>query len=198
LRSGDLNRRCKCFREVLAHIETHKKVLDLNELCKRRAGERLDAFAYTYEGNFNVQAEFGPGNRKWGGITIREAALERGGEVVISKELLVDPGRAENAFEEKGPNNGMLTSAICVITSSCESMGISLSCSYKYFSDMGGSWDERAKEYDIHPHSGNHRFFEGEAPYWFKSMIFVTGVRGNLIMGTPLFLVLGVDPTVRV
>jgi len=45
---------------------------------------------------------------------------------------------------------------------------------------------------------GYHRFFEGEAPYWFKSMIFVTGVRGNVIMGTPLFLVLGADPTVRV
>jgi len=52
------------LREVLAHIETHKKILDLNELCKKRAGERLDAFAYTYEGNFNVQAEFGPRKRK--------------------------------------------------------------------------------------------------------------------------------------
>jgi hypothetical protein len=186
------------LREVLAYIETHKKVLDLNELCKRRAGTGLDAFAYNYEGNFNVQAEFGPRNRELGGINIHKAAIERDGEVVISKEFLIDPGREENAFEEKGPNNGKLTSSICIITSSCEDAKISLSCSYKYFTDMGGSWDEETKEVNIYPHSGNHQFFEGETPYWFKSMIFVTGVRGNLVMGTPLFLILGTDPTVQI
>jgi hypothetical protein len=118
-------------------------------------------------------------------------------EIIISKALLVQPAREENALKESSPNNGSLVSDMCVVTSELAEYTLSLACSFKYFSDMGGSWDERAREWHVHPHSGNYHFFNGDCDAWFDSLIFINGMRGKTIMGTPLFLVYATNPSLR-
>jgi hypothetical protein len=186
---------------VLEHIKQHERVLDLGSLCRRKQGVALNAFAYSYSGSFSTLAELGRSRRSGysGGLHIPGRALEKAGnEIIISRDLLIHPAREENAFEEIGPNNGHLVSNMCIITSIIEEYTLSLACSYKYFSDMGGSWDEEEKEWSVRPHSGNHHFFEGETDAWFDTLLFITGMRGKTIMGTPLFLVSGVDPELRI
>ena len=156
----------------------------------------LNAFAYTYSGEFFALASMG---RKSGGIYISDKSLNHGpDEIVISKELLVQPGRKENALVEIGPNMGALVSNMAIINSSAGEFTISLACSLKYFSDMGGHWDEKDKEWSVTPHSGNHHFFSGESSMWATALIFITGVRGKTIMGTPLFLIHESNPNLTI
>jgi hypothetical protein len=56
----------------------------------------------------------------------------------------------------------------------------------------------QADEWDVHPHSGNYHFFKGETEGFFDSLIFVNGIRGTTIMGTPLFLAGAIDPAWRI
>ena len=157
----------------------------------------LDAFCYSYSGKFFALGQVGR-EKSDRGINIPQAALARiEDEIVISKSLLILPGREENSLKEAGPNKANLVSDIAIINSEVGGYALSLACSYKYFSDMGGSWDEREKEWSVYPHSGNFHFFTGQCDAWFDSLIFVTGIRGTTIMGTPLFLVHSVDPSLR-
>jgi hypothetical protein len=184
--------------DVMLHIEENERVLDLVQLCANQADVSLDAFAYTYSGRFFALGEMGR-EEKRGGITIPEGALARiGDEIVISKSLLVKPARDENAFAETSPNRGALVSNMCMLVSCVGPYTLNLACSMKYFGDMGGSWDERDKEWDVHPHSGNWHFFKGDTDAWFDALLFINGVRGKTIMGTPLCLAHGNDPDTRI
>ena len=181
------------LKAVVAYIEGNEKILDLGELCRRRDGVRLDAFVYTYAGRFFALGKVARG--EFGGIHISNEALERApDDIVLSKELLLQPARQENALVERGPNNGALVSNMALLTSIAGDFTVSLACSLKYFADMGGRWDERDREWEVVPHSGNYQFFGGGADAWFEAMVFVTGMRDRTIMGTPLFLVHGADP----
>lgn len=178
---------------VLEHIENHEKVMDLAKLCKDKAGVILDAFCYAYRGKFYNLGDIG--RDRDSGIHISGVALQRSGDdIVLSKSLLIEPARTENAIREVGPNKSNVVSNMCIICSEVEEYTLRLACSYKFFSDMGGSWHEREGEWSVHPHSGNHHFFAGEVDAWFETLVFVNGIRGNTILGTPLFLVHSVDP----
>jgi hypothetical protein len=182
------------LRSVLNHIGRYEKVLDLPKLCRDKAGVSMDAFCYTYRGVFYVLGDFGRNAND--GLHIPGAALARSGdEIVISKSLLLEPGRQENSFREVGPNRGQLVSDMCIVCSEVEGFTLRLACSYKYFSEMGGSWHEHDHEWDVHPHSGNHHFFNGEVDTWLDAVVFVNGIRGKTILGTPLFLVYSPNPT---
>lgn len=184
------------LQTVLQHIHQHEKVLDLNELCRNRAGVALDAFAYTYTGEFFALANLA---RESGGIHINESALKHGPEeIVLSRDLLLQPARQENALSEVGPNNGALVSDMVVMNSFVGEYILSLACSLKYFSDMGGSWDEHDKEWSVTPHSGNYHFFNGDTGLYVTTLVFVTGMRGKTIMGTPLFLVHESNPRLTI
>lgn len=184
------------LQTVLQHIYRHEKVLDLNELCRNRAGVSLDAFAYTYTGEFFALANLG---RRSGGIYISDSSLEHGPEeIVISKDLLLKPARQENSLAETGPNKGALVSDMALVNSFVGEFIISLACSLKYFADMGGSWDDRKNEWVVTPHSGNHHFFSGETGMWATTLLFVTGMRGNTIMGTPLFIAQESNPRLTI
>ena len=173
---------------VMDHIETNERVLDLEELCTKRAGVALDAFAYSYGGRFFSLATFGRDHHR--GIQISTRSLENASDdIIISKSLLLEPGRAENALPETGPNQGKLVSDMCIITTRIGDFDLNLACSFKYFTDMGGSWGEQEKEWTVAPHSGNYHFFRGDTSMWFDTLIFITGLRGTTIMGTPLFLI---------
>jgi hypothetical protein len=183
--------------KVIEHIEAREKVLDLTKLCKKKEGVRLDAFCYSYSGKFFALGEIGR-EKSDRGISISQASLARiEDDIVISKSLLVLPGREENSLKEIGPNKSKLVSDIAIITSATGEYTISLACSFKYFSDMGGSWDEREKEWRVYPHSGNYHFFARQLDAWFEALVFLTVIRGNAIMGTPLFLAHSVDPSLR-
>jgi hypothetical protein len=183
--------------KIVDYIEANEKVLDLARLCERGEGVALNAFCYSYSGKFFALGQVGRETSHYG-ITISQDALNRAGdEIVISKSLLVLPGRQENALKESSPNNGSLVSDLCIVTSEVSDYTLSLACSFKYFSDMGGNWDEGNREWRVHPHSGNYHFFEGHCDAWFDSLIFINGIRGKTIMGTPLFLVYEADPSLR-
>lgn len=180
------------LRAVMSHIQKHERVLDLGAMCREEAGVPLDAFAYTYTGEFFSLASVG---RRSGGIHISGKALRHSpDEIVLSRQHLIEPAHRENALAEVGPNESSLVSDMALINSAAGKYTISLACSLKYFSDMGGSWNEEKAEWDVHPHSGNHHFFSGESSMWATALLFVTGVRGTTIMGTPLFLALASNP----
>jgi hypothetical protein len=180
------------LQAVVSHIHRHERVLDLAKICREEAGTALDAFAYIYSGEFFSLGSLG---RDSGGIYISGDSLGRGpDEIVLSKQLLIQPGRQENALKETGPNNGALVSDIAIIHSFVGNYTISLACSLKYFADMGGSWDDQKREWDVQPHSGNHHFFSGESGMFATALIFITGVRDRTIMGTPLFLAHASNP----
>ena len=87
---------------------------------------------------------------------------------------------------------------MCIITSELSNYTLSLACSLKYFSDMGGSWRESEREWDVYPHSGNHHFFSGQCDALASGRIVLPyGIKGNTIMGTPLFLVHSADPSLQ-
>jgi hypothetical protein len=186
--------------KVLEHVGKSEKVLDLAQICTRKQGVKLDAFCYTYSGKFFALANIGRKSERYGsGIHFPEEAIERSGdEIVISKKLLVEPGRQENDFPEKGPNNSRLVSDMCILTSHVSDYVLNLACSLKYFSDMGGSYDEKAGEWDVYPHSGNHHFFAGGCDSWFEAVLFLNGIQGKTIMGTPLCLLHSIDPNLTI
>jgi hypothetical protein len=177
---------------VVDHVSRNEKVYNLNELCLRKEGTRLDAFCYLYEGQFSTVGAL-PRRKCHGSITITREALERYGEVTISRDMLVEPAWQDNDHAERGPNNAALVSDIAVLCSTSGPYTLQLACSYKYFSDMGGSYHEYAKEWAVLPHSGNHFFFEGKSDARFTALLFVNGKRDNVIMGTPLCLLLSRD-----
>jgi hypothetical protein len=178
---------------VLKHIESHEKTLDIARLCNEKGQVPLDAFSYTYHGRFFTLGNIG--SNPDSGIYISGAALRRSrDDILLSKSLLIEPSRTENSIQESGPNNGRIVSEICIICSEIQDYTLRLACSYKFFSDMGGSWSDRSREWSVTPHSGNHHFFEGEVDAWFEAVLFVNGIRGNTILGTPLFLVHSFDP----
>lgn len=184
--------------DLLEHIDTHETVLDLRELIDQQAGTRLDAFCYSYSGPFRVLGEFGT-HRYSSGLAINSEALDRAsGDIIISKDLLIEPARQENAFAETGPNGGRLVSSVCLIRSEHGNYAIQLACSLRYFSDMGGHWDATDNEWSVVPHSGNYHFFEGREEQWFDALIFINGLRNRTIMGSRLVLAYSSDPAVTI
>lgn len=179
------------LQAVLEHIDRVEYVADLNVLCAEGSGATLDALAYVYRGSFQVLGELARrrSDGYGGGLRINESVLSGGpDEIVLSQSALVEPARRENAYAEVGPNSGSLVSDIALLVSLCGDYTISLACSYKYFSEMGGSWSERVKEWHVGPHSGNHQFFEGDIHAFLEGLLFVNGVRGKTIYASPLFL----------
>jgi hypothetical protein len=171
------------LRIILWHIVNRERVDDLNRICRSKAGVELKAFCFAYSGTFRVRDD-----RSEAKLKDRHSG---------SAKMLQAAGR-ENKFAERGPNDGHVVSGITEIVSECAGFEVNLACSFKYFSDMGGSWDSERNEWWVSPHSGNHYFFEGEVDVWFDTLIFLNGVRGRSIYGTPLFLVTGVDPHLRI
>jgi len=185
--------------DVLAYIDDNESVLDLGPLIDRQAGVKLDAFCYFYSGPFRVLGRFGPRGRYSSGITINDAALSQAaGDIVISREALIEPARRENESAELDQYKRKIASNMCIIRSERGNYALQLACSLKYFSDMGGSWSDYSQEWDVVPHSGNHHFFEGGEEQWFDALFFVNGIRDYTIMGSPLVLAYAGDPTLSI
>lgn len=79
---------------------------------------------------------------------------------------------------------------MAIVASRMHNYELRLYCSMKYFSDMGGHQDANGEWYAT-PHSMNFAFFSDEKPeYYFKSLFFITSVKEQLILGSPLYLIL--------
>lgn len=185
---------------IIEHIEKHEKLGDLAESYSRQENSILDAFCYKYSGRFHVLGKVYRENKN---IVINGTAIEKlvdygEDEIVLSKKFLLDPGYIENSTREVGPNNSKLVSDFCIITSRMAKYSLELTCSYKYFSHMGGNYDEAANEWIVHPHSANANFFAGNVETWFETLIFINGVVRNTIMGSPLYLAFTFNPTLRI
>ncbi|MFH9061665.1 hypothetical protein ACH4GM_10690 [Streptomyces coeruleorubidus] len=175
---GDLQK----LKKILKHMEENEDIGDLNELCKQGPGTTLDCFAYSYRGEFWT---LGTLTRERSGFVINESALRQGhDDIVISRDSLVIPARTENALQD----SSRTVSNIAIIVSRCGEYDITLSCSYKYFSDMGDHRMGDSQVFEVHPHSGNYHFFEGGEPAYFEGVVFINGVRSRTIYGSPLFL----------
>jgi TIR domain len=182
------------LQHVVETIEKHEKILNLNQLCKDKAGIVLDAFCYAYRGHFYCIGEIGDG----AGIRANRTRFEKGrADPVLSQEMLIEPGKTENAFPVLAEGNMRLVSNIAILCSEIEGFTLRLACSYKYFSSMGGSYDHEAKEIDASPHSGNYHFFSGSVDAWLEGLIFINGMKGMTIFGTPLYLVHAMDSGLR-
>jgi hypothetical protein len=176
---------------VLEHIDRYERVIDLGAAIDRGPGS-LDAFCYTYTGQFAVMGQI---SRNYGQLRRNAEAVSRtGADAAPSETQLVEIAERENEFNETGPNQGSLVSDMCIIASRRGSYTIELACSYKYFTDMGGSWSSDTKEWYVWPHSGNMHFFSGAIDEWFDCMLFINGIKGRSILGSPLLLAHSRDP----
>jgi hypothetical protein len=191
---------------VLKHINENEVVMDLNTLCERRQGDRLDALAYTYSGPFTAFATL---NRRQpakffdtsGDVHISGKALAKGPDtIVLSRGALLEPALKENSHSGPPGASMQRVSNIALLYSQAGEYLIELACSLKYFSDMGGARRESASgdEWEVVPHSGNHRFFQGEVDAYFDALIFITDVRGDNVFGTPLFLAFAPNPDLHI
>ncbi|MBR0283443.1 MAG: hypothetical protein IJQ81_17925 [Oscillibacter sp.] len=86
-------------------------------------------------------------------------------------------------------------SGVALLEADVESKKLLLSCSLKYFSDMGarrvyaGEGDNKEDYWMIHPHSGNYHFFNGFIPAFFEAIIVLNGQKGNTLYGSPVVLI---------
>jgi hypothetical protein len=160
---------------LLQYIDEHQHIDDLNDLCAKGAGAKLEAFAYSYRGEFRVGRS--EGWRSDEGRPPRDQVVEDSLEEVADRENRRFPAP-----------NGLRTpvSGVVILESRCHNYTIDLACSLKYFTDMGAS--ARGDDIEYHPHSGNYHFFEGETTAFLEGLIFVTTVRRRTIVGSPLFL----------
>jgi hypothetical protein len=179
------------LQRVTDYIANNERVHDLKAMCMRDE-LKLDAFCYSYSGEFFVQGLVS--RNAGGGLSIPGSALGRVQDtLIISKTALLQPAHSENSFQPPEASR-RLVSDICLISSESYRYTLTLACSLKYFSDMGGRLDQKSLEWEVRPHSGNHHFFEGSTSCYLDSLLFINGVRDNTIMGTPLFLVLATNP----
>jgi hypothetical protein len=118
-------------------------------------------------------------------------------EVLLSEEFFRAQARKENAYHELGPNKASLVSNIGVLSCELPSFTLHLACPLKFFSDMGGSWREAEGEWEVRPHGGNRHFFWGHVAVWLEGIIFIHGMTGNTLWGSPLCLVRQADPALR-
>ena len=195
------------LKTVLEHIRKNEHVKDLNSLCEAEAGEPLDAFAYTYSGTFTA---FGRLYREKdaffyepNSIHLSGSALERAqDDIIISQKGLIDPGLTENRHPDKPSQETgrKMVSNICLLYSKSGRYMLELSCSYKYFSDMGVNphGQQPNNEWEVVPHSGNIQFFIGKADAHFDALLFINDVRERHIFATPLFLVFRPDPLLAI
>lgn len=112
---------------------------------------------------------------------------------------------AASVLPPPGPNHGLTpVGRMCVLESQCDRFAITLACSMKYFSDMGGSRVVVGEEYsdrdliDIHPHSGNHHFFAGRHLARFDALIILTGQDDTRLFGSPLALINRFSPDLTI
>jgi Family of unknown function (DUF7019) len=173
---------------VLNYLEKNNKIQDLNELMDHKGKSvELNQFCYRYKGMFTAIGTLG--RNEDSRIYLSASAFARSGDdLILSKNLFVDPARQENSYHEIGPNESNLVSDICIIRSKVGQYVLQLSCSYKYFGEMGGHYSEYNNEWQVAPHSGNHHFFAGDVDTWFDTIIFINGTRHDAIMGSPLVL----------
>jgi hypothetical protein len=177
----DMTEPIQQLRYVLSHIVNYEKIANLNELCVKTAGKELNAFCYAYSGRFRA-----PDFRS------REKKAPAG-----ARALMFGHARRENEDTADRTRGGdVVRSGITELKSQCGKYTLNLACSLKYFSDMGGGGE--GDEWEVHPHSGNHHFFAGNVDVWFDTLVFVNGVDKKQIYGTPLFLITGVDPDMRI
>lgn len=177
------------LKAVLSHIVTAENVADLNAICTAEAGAPLEAFCYSYSGSFTV---VGQQKDPRGVLEIVESPDDP------ARSQMIDAGRSEQTNADVGASGMPIQSTMVELVSKCGSYTLNLACSLKYFSDMGMSGTHKPGAYWIGPHSGNYFFFDGRVPAWFDTLIFLNGVNGKNIYGTPLFLVTGADRTLRI
>lgn len=76
-------------------------------------------------------------------------------------------------------------------TKPTDAIELILTCSIKYFSDMGEASGKTA------PHSGNALFFEGKISPEFTSVFYLLDTQPTVLCGTPLFLALPMGSTLK-
>jgi hypothetical protein len=88
--------------------------------------------------------------------------------------------------------NNPARSRICILRGEANGFQISLSCSLKYFGDMGMELrtdSSGGRVAEIVPHSGNYFFFDGKMPCAFDAYFFVSHVAPGAIYGSPLVMI---------
>jgi hypothetical protein len=202
---GNPERISETLSTVLARIRGHERVFDLKKLCEEKQGIHLDALCYTYRGWFQClglldrQASSG----LYAGREEEEYSVERSSEgpwqspeskISLSEEFLRAPARRENAYHEVGPNQSSIVSPIAVLRSRISPLALIVACPLKFFSEMAGNWQEAEQEWQVTPGRGNRHFFRGLVHVWFESVLFVHGMTGGTIWGSPLCLITRSDP----
>jgi hypothetical protein len=162
------------LQALLSHIDENETIADLNELCRQGSGTRLQAFAYSYRGEFRV-----PNRDGWRSDQARPANPELAAS-------LRDAATAENEVLRRPDSNLVDVSSVATLESKCFNYTIEVACSLKHFTYMGAHKD--GDEIRHHPHSGNHHFFSGQTSAFLEGLIFVTAVHDRVIVGSPLFL----------
>lgn len=163
------------LRSVIWYLDQNERVDDLNELCRHGSGARLEAFAYTYRGEFRV------------GRDTHWQSDERRPSTPDVDEAIASTLAAEHTEEVVGESRYQRTvSGVATLESRCSGYTIDLACSLRNFTNMGSH--AYGDELSIHPHSGNHHFFSGHTSAFLEGLVFVTAVRGQTIVGSPLFL----------
>jgi hypothetical protein len=188
---------------VLGWIGKQQKVVDLKRLLQEKQGLDPGAFCYTYGGWFRClgwldrEAHSSLNNVRAaavGDLAKEPSEAQREPEIFIPEELLRAQARQENAYREIGPNRGPLVSGICVLSSKIPPFTLRIACPFRFFSEMGGQWDERKSEWDVRPHSGNRHFFGGYTATGMESVLFIHGMSGHTLWGSPLCLARQTDP----
>jgi hypothetical protein len=193
--------------EVLTHIEKHESVGDLNDIMTAETMRLDDSFCYTYRGRFAVLGVLPrrPG-RFYGNPNVYDSAAIRINERAYDeiapapfnsieplRFILTDqfeqPAHAENNFEEIDKDGAYLVSDICILGSITGHRLLQLACSFKYFNTMmNEGWERDQNEHYFQPDSSSALFFHGYHTFTYEGIIFVTGVDGLTVMGSPLTL----------
>lgn len=160
---------------LIWYIDQNEQVDNLNQLCQQGSGAKLQAFAYTYRGEFHVGRD-----RNWQSDEARPLTRDIDQAISSAAEF-------ENSEFADGRGAGRrLVSEAVILESRCYNYTINLACSLKHFANMGAHVDGDTLR--IHSHSGNHHFFSGKTTAFLEGLVFVTSVRDRVIIGSPLFL----------
>lgn len=158
------------FREIIKYCNKHGLIAPLEE-CLSGKSYKNDPVLYTVTGKFTCDSY--PTENPTFIKNEKKEADGNGSHGVFSKTV----GR------------------IAYLKTNVGDKELFLACSYKYFSDMGGSRicvgsDYSDKDYwEVNAHSGNHFFFEGAIDATFEAFFILNGQKENILFGSPLALI---------
>jgi hypothetical protein len=152
------------LREIVDYCEKHHCIQALNECLSDNALPSNEPLLYTLSGKFKC---------------VPPSPCD-----FFSKEV-----SEANSFQCSNKNKLQTIGRIAELSTKVCGYTLSLACSYKYFSDMGGHRDADSNTWVVAPHSGNHLFFRGVIVATFDALFVLSGQKEKTIYGSPIVLV---------